>query len=106
MVALPADVKALVARIVSAYDPLQIWLFGSRARGDARRDSDWDLLAVLADDAPAASYDPGRVWREVGLEHVHADLVLLPHADFIEDRDVPNTLAYPVSREGVVLYER
>ena len=28
----------------------QLWLFGSRARGDYRPDSDWDLLVVLDKD--------------------------------------------------------
>jgi hypothetical protein len=30
-------------------DPDEVWLFGSRARGDHRPDSDLDLLAVLPD---------------------------------------------------------
>jgi uncharacterized protein len=37
---------ALVARLVEALDPQAIWLFGSRARGDHRPDSDFDLLVV------------------------------------------------------------
>lgn len=44
-------------RIVDAFDPDEIWLFGSRAEGTHGPASDWDLLvvvpdhAVLADDA-------------------------------------------------------
>ena len=38
-----------VKRYVQEIDPLaEVWLFGSRARGDAREDSDWDFL-VLTD---------------------------------------------------------
>lgn len=38
-----------VKRSVHEIDPLaEVWLFGSRARGDARDDSDWDFL-VLTD---------------------------------------------------------
>ena len=40
-----------VARIVAAGDPLQVILFGSRARGDAHSDSDYDFL-VIEESAP------------------------------------------------------
>lgn len=34
-----------VKRAIQELDPqAEVWLFGSRARGDARPDSDWDLL--------------------------------------------------------------
>jgi predicted nucleotidyltransferase len=39
-----------VKRNVQEIDPqAEVWLFGSRARGDARHDSDWDFL-VLTDE--------------------------------------------------------
>jgi predicted nucleotidyltransferase len=40
-----------VKRCVQAIDPqAEVWLFGSRARGDFREDSDWDFL-ILTDKA-------------------------------------------------------
>lgn len=42
-------------------------LYGSRARGDARSDSDWDLLILL--DKPTVSFDDyglGYPFRELG----------------------------------------
>lgn len=40
----------IVDRLVAAFHPEAIYLFGSRARGGARTDSDYDLLMVLPDD--------------------------------------------------------
>ena len=35
-----------------AYEPERVYLFGSRARGEAGPDSDYDFLLVVPDDAP------------------------------------------------------
>ncbi|WP_404378630.1 nucleotidyltransferase domain-containing protein [Caenispirillum salinarum] len=35
----------------AAGDGVEVWLFGSRARGEHRPDSDYDLMAVVPDDA-------------------------------------------------------
>lgn len=44
-----AEFLQAIKRSVQEIDPLaEVWLFGSRARGDARDDSDWDFL-VLTD---------------------------------------------------------
>ena len=37
----------MVQRLVQRFDPEQIILFGSRARGKARPNSDYDLLVVV-----------------------------------------------------------
>ncbi len=50
----------MIARVVETMNPEAIYLFGSRARGDARADSDYDFLVIMSDDAP-----PIRVrWRQ------------------------------------------
>ena len=42
-------ISIMTERIVRQFDPLQIILFGSQARGDADRHSDIDLLVVFAE---------------------------------------------------------
>lgn len=44
--------REIVRRLADAYHPLQIYLFGSKARGPAGPDSDYDILVVVPDDAP------------------------------------------------------
>jgi predicted nucleotidyltransferase len=41
----------IVRRLVASYQPLQVYLLGSKARGDAGPESDYDLLVVVPDDA-------------------------------------------------------
>lgn len=43
-----ADIQALADQIVKEFGPRRIILFGSFARGDARPDSDVDLLVEMA----------------------------------------------------------
>src|SRR5689334_6565464 len=44
--------REIVRRLVEAIDPERIILFGSRARGDARPDSDIDLLVIKESNEP------------------------------------------------------
>jgi predicted nucleotidyltransferase len=44
----------LLRRLEAAYEPERVYLLGSRARGDAGPDSDYDLLLVVPDAAPPA----------------------------------------------------
>jgi predicted nucleotidyltransferase len=48
-----------VKRNIHEIDPqAEVWLFGSRARGDAREDSDWDFLVFTDNDLSS-----GRRWQ-------------------------------------------
>ena len=52
----------MVQRLVDALHPLSIYLFGSRAEGRARPDSDFDLVVVLDDDASNSDADYDEVY--------------------------------------------
>lgn len=101
-----APVPALVIRrIVEVLEPVQVWLFGSRARGDARADSDWDLMAVLPDDASDEDLDLTSVWRRLrDLRLQRVELFTITRSDFETWRHSPGTLAEIVASTGVVVH--
>ena len=98
--------RTLLARIKETYEPLQIWLFGSRARGNARPDSDWDLFVVVRDDAPDEVFQPRTAWSVLHDAGVCADIVPWPISEFKEDWGVVNSLPHEIARDGVLIYER
>jgi predicted nucleotidyltransferase len=101
-----AAIRVLLDRIVARWNPQQVWLFGSRARGDSTPESDWDLFVVVDDSAADDDLDPGvgrRLRRECG---VRADVIPWHASEFAEFRATPNTLAYSVAKDGVLLHER
>ena len=102
-IAVPAEIGALVSVVRETLRPSEIWLFGSRARGTARLDSDWDLLAVLDDDAAAELSDPVLAWRISRESNVPSTLLTTRRSDLEEMWGLPNTLGYDLSREGVRL---
>lgn len=99
-------VRTLLERIVERWHPRQIWLFGSRARGDSQPSSDWDLLVVVPDEVVDSELDPLIGWRLQNEAGIHADVIPCRACDFIEDRETRNTLAFEVATAGVLLYER
>jgi len=96
--------QEIVDRLAQGLRPERIYLFGSRARGQAGEDSDVDLLVVVPDsDLPrhrreAFSYD--LLW---GLT-VPVDVIVLTRAEFQRAGRVKTSLATRVQAEGQVLY--
>jgi predicted nucleotidyltransferase len=99
-------IAPLIERIVAHLAPEEIWLFGSRAEGRARPDSDYDLLAVLSDDAPESALDLMKAWELTCGLGVPADLVPCTRSDFEADKDEVGTLARAAYHRGKCIYER
>ena len=97
------EISALVAAMCKSLHPAEIWLFGSRARGTAGPDSDWDLLAVLDNNAAAELSDPVLAWRISRESDVPSTILTTRRDDLEKIWGLPNTLGYDLSREGVRL---
>ena len=94
------DLAILLEAIRARLQPRAVWLFGSRARGDHRPDSDWDLVVALPDDASEDDLDPVVGWtigRETG---VPATILAARESELAESWGCPNTLSYALAREG------
>jgi len=97
--------QEIVHKIVERFEPRRILLFGSRAHGDARFDSDVDLFIEMESTDPPherkrkiRALFPDRRW---GL-----DLVVYTPTEVARFRPMRGLLLSIIEAEGRVLYER
>ena len=103
--AIAQNVDLMVKRLVERFDPDQIILFGSHARGTAGPDSDVDLLVVMP---VHGSKRAKQVEMRVALHDIAVpkDIILATPDEIASQRDIVGTLIQPALREGKVLYAR
>jgi len=98
-------IHAIVRRIVDTAKPDRVILFGSRARGEARPNSDFDVLVIKHSDEP-------RYRRSIPLYVAVADLpveveVMVYTPEEVEEwKEVPQAFVTTAVREGLTIYER
>jgi len=102
----PADpaLDEIVRRLVASYQPLAVYLFGSKARGDSGPDSDYDLLVVVPDDAPAERRRSRLAYEVLRGTGTAADVLVCTRSYFEPRRSLKASLPGTVVREGRVLY--
>lgn len=100
------ELAMLLNRIRETYNPLDVLLYGSRARGDATSDSDWDIKVIVSDDAPEELFSPRVGWTVQEGSGVYADISCARESEFQDDLTVANSAAREISRSAVVLESR
>jgi len=94
----------IIRRLVSAYQPERIYLFGSRARGDAKADSDYDLLVVVPESATLEQRDSRRAYEVLTGVGASKDVVIMTRDDYHRMLGAAASLPATVEREGRRLY--
>jgi predicted nucleotidyltransferase len=100
-----ALIQEIVRKIVAAFNPRRIILFGSRARGNERADSDVDLFIEME-----TNLHP--IKRRTQIRELFArqwwgmDLIVKTPEEVIRERDSLISLVPDIESEGKVLYER
>jgi len=95
----------IVRRLIQDFHPTRVFLFGSRARGDEKEGSDYDLLVVLENIT-------GPAFRLAQMAHRHTlqgisvpvDIVMISESQFEAKKTVIGTLPEAAIHEGKELY--
>jgi HEPN domain-containing protein/predicted nucleotidyltransferase len=97
------QLERMVDAIRDRISPELILLFGSRATGRAREDSDYDLMVVLRD---GSDLERGRREAYDALHAIGAgaDVLIRSVSDYQRRQTDPGFLDWLVSREGVLLH--
>ena len=94
----------VVRRLVAVYEPELVYLFGSRARGDAGPDSDYDLLLVVPDTAPPERRRSRLAYETLWSTGTAADVLVWTRERFDSRLSLQASLPATVLREGKLLY--
>ena len=98
-----ASMAAAIHQLIPA---AEVRLFGSRAQGKARPDSDVDLL-ITAPDAWLAQHDRfallSDLWGAVAQPDLSVDLVLHSRSEVARRATEPGSLVHEALRDGVLL---
>ena len=99
-----AVLAEVVRRLVEAYNPERIYLFGSKARGDEGPDSDYDLLLVVSDDAPPERRRSRLAYETLRGTGAAVDVLVCTHSYFEPRCSLKASLPGTVLREGRLLH--
>ena len=99
----------MVRAIVDEADPEQVILFGSRAAGDERKNSDMDLIVIESapfGKARSRRLEAARLYETVARFAVSADILVYSKSEADRWRRSPNHVLGRALREGIVLHAR
>jgi predicted nucleotidyltransferase len=94
----------IVRRMIEVYHPERIYLFGSKARGDAGPDSDYDLMVVVPDETPSPLRRSGLAYRVLWGLRVSVDVLVWTREAFDRCLHLKASLPSTILREGRLLY--
>lgn len=92
--------------LVNAYNPLEIYLFGSYAWGHPSRDSDLDLVIVV-EKSDEKSYKRPLIAYDALIDiNIPTDIIVYTKDEFENRAKKITTLCYKIKSEGKLIYAR
>ena len=101
----PEKVAAVVQRIASLAQPRQVILFGSVVRGETTKDSDVDILVVIADETVSPRQESVRIRRGLADISMPMDILVVSERRLAELAHAPGLIYREALRHGKVVYD-
>lgn len=99
-------IEEVKKRLIKAYNPVAIYLFGSYAWGSPTEDSDLDLLIVI-DKSNEKSYKRAMpAYDALFGMGISKDIIVYTKEEFEKISSNITTLGYKIKNEGELLYAR
>jgi predicted nucleotidyltransferase len=95
-------VNTITAEIIAIAKPIEVILFGSRARNDAKADSDYDFC-IIVDDHVRPLDVKLRLYAHIAKQYA-CDLLVFRKSDFEEGSKFSGLVQYSIAREGLKTY--
>lgn len=96
--------RDVVDRLIAAYQPLRVYLFGSRACGTENADSDYDILIIVGDNAADELKSPSPAYNSLWGIPAAVDVLVWTDQEFQKRLHLPNSLPAKVVSEGLLLH--
>jgi predicted nucleotidyltransferase len=94
-----------VRRLVEYFQPEQVYLFGSAARGETHARSDLDFLVVVRDDAPRRLLMSGKEYEKLSGIPLAVDVVPMRRCEFEARKGWLMSIPALALREGRLVYD-
>lgn len=97
------DLSTIVGKLRGHFNPLKIYLFGSRSNGNASINSDYDLFLIVksSDKKPIQRMQEAK--RLFWGQSIAVDIFIYTEEEFNDWKNEFSSIAYIVATEGVEL---
>ena len=99
------NIEIILKKAKETLSGCDVYLFGSRARGDNQIDSDYDILLVIKDNMPIKEKIKNRslIRSLLAKEKIYADVIIQSEVELNNKKKIPGNIVYYAMPEAILL---